>query len=60
MDVYSPISIHVIRRCSLRLFHFPKLPALLDSIIDAWLDAPVNLVASHLNCHLGYVYDYVD
>lgn len=41
-------------------FPFPTLPALVDSIIDAWLDAPPSLFAGHINCHLAYVYDYVD
>ena len=41
-------------------FPFPALPALVDSIIDAWLDAPASLFASHINCHLAYVYDYIN
>ena len=41
-------------------FPFPTLPALVDSIIDAWLDAPTSLFAGHINCHLAYVYDYID
>ena len=41
-------------------FPFPALPALVDSIIDAWLDAPTSLFAGHINCHLAYVYDYID
>ncbi|KAI9800770.1 MAG: hypothetical protein M1833_003187 [Piccolia ochrophora] len=41
-------------------FPFPSLPALLDSVIDAWLDAPATYFATHVNCHLAYLYDYVD
>lgn len=41
-------------------FPFPALPALVDSIIDVWLDAPPSLFAGHINCHLAYVYDYID
>lgn len=33
----------------------PPLPALLDSIIDAWLDANTTSYALHLACHLAYL-----
>lgn len=41
-------------------FPFPPLPALLDSIIDAWLDAPATYFVSHIGCHLAYIYGYID
>jgi hypothetical protein len=36
----------------------PPLPALVDSIIDAWLDATATDYGMHLTTHLSYLHDY--
>jgi hypothetical protein len=41
-------------------FPFPPLPTLLDSIIDALLDAPATSFASHIGCHLAYIHDFIN
>lgn len=39
---------------------YPPLPALLDSLIDGWLDAPRGSnLQSHLGVQLAYVYEHI-
>lgn len=41
---------------------FPALPMLLDSLIDAWLDAGAhqdNKLTGHLGIQIGYIYGYI-
>ncbi|KAI9758786.1 MAG: hypothetical protein M4579_002800 [Chaenotheca gracillima] len=42
-------------------FPFPPLPALVDCIIDVWLDSPGGLYfTSIMGCYLAYLHHYVD